>query len=69
MAWHYYLENKIHFPFSAKSIAAHPHLVIVHGRGRNLAVPFSQLMPADPDPSTQEAVGNWRYWVAPRYLL
>lgn len=24
MGWYYYLENKIHFPFSATCIAAHP---------------------------------------------
>jgi hypothetical protein len=24
MGWYYYLESKIHFPFSAKCIAAHP---------------------------------------------
>jgi hypothetical protein len=93
MGWYYYLENKIHFPFSATCIAAHPlsplrkgetvlvrrlapeqacthdMLVRVAWQGRNLAIPLSQLMPAHPDPSTQEAVGDWHYWVARGYLL
>ena len=93
LSWYYYLESKIHFPFSARCIAANPvsplrkgetvlvrrlapeqacahdMLVRVAGQGRNLAIPLSQLMPADPDPSTQEAIGDWHYWVARGYLL
>ena len=93
MGWYYYLESKIHFPFSAKCIAAHPlsplrkgetisarrlapeqlcaHDMLVRAawQGRNLAIPLSQLMPVDPDPSTQQAIGDWHYWVARGHLL
>jgi hypothetical protein len=48
---------------------AHDMLVRVAWQGRNLAIPLSQLMPVDPDPSTQEAIGDWHYWVARGYLL
>ena len=48
---------------------AHDMLVSVAWQGRNLAIPLSQLMPVDPDPSTQEAIGDWHYWVARGYLL
>jgi hypothetical protein len=93
MGWYYYLESKIHFPFSAKCIAAHPFsplrkgetvsarrlapehlcahdmLVRVAWQGRNFAIPLSQLLPVATDPSTQEAIADWHYWVARGYLL
>jgi len=39
------------------------------GRGRNLAVPLSQLAAIDADESTAEAIGEWHYWVAQGYRL
>jgi hypothetical protein len=42
-------------------------LVLIHWRGRNVAVPLSQLIPLDPDESTAEAIGDWHYWVAQGY--
>jgi hypothetical protein len=43
--------------------------VTVPGRGRNLAVPLSQLIAIDPDEETAEAIGDWHYWVAQGYLF
>jgi hypothetical protein len=44
-------------------------LVLVRWHGRKLALPLSQLTPVDPDDSTEEAVGDWHYWVAYGYQL
>lgn len=44
-------------------------LVTTRWQGRKLAVPLSQLTPIDPDDSTDEAVGDWHYWVAYGYQL
>ena len=38
--------------------------VLIRWRGRTMAVPLSQLVAVDPDPSTAEAIGDWHYWVA-----
>ena len=37
--------------------------------GRKGAVPLSQLTALDPDESTDEAIGDWHYWVAQGYCL
>ena len=42
-------------------------LVLVRRQGRKLAVPLAQLKPVDPDESTDEAAGDWHYWVAQGY--
>jgi Calcium binding len=47
----------------------HDMLVKIHWQGRKIAVPLSHLDAIDPDSSTQEAVGDWHYWVARGYLL
>jgi len=39
-------------------------LVLIRWKGRNVAVPLSQLIPLDTDESTTEAIGDWHYWVA-----
>jgi hypothetical protein len=44
-------------------------LVLVRWQGRKLAVPLFQLTPIHPDESTDEAVGDWQYWVAYGYQL
>ncbi len=93
MAWYYYLEDKIRFPFQAKCIVcqlvsplrkgetaevkrlapedtcASDILVLIRWRDRNMAVPLSQLTAIDPDESTDEAIGDWHYWVSQGYLF
>lgn len=44
-------------------------LVMVRWQGRKLAVPLAQLTPIDPDESTEEAIGDWHYWIAQGYLF
>jgi hypothetical protein len=44
-------------------------LVLIRWQGRNMAVPLSQLAAIDPDESTEEAIGDWHYWVAQGYLF
>jgi len=44
-------------------------LVQILWRRRKMAVPLSQLVAIDPDPSTAEAIGDWHYWVARGYLF
>jgi hypothetical protein len=46
---------------------AHDMLVDVQWQGRSLAVPLSQLEGIDVDEATQEAIGDWHYWVARGY--
>jgi hypothetical protein len=45
----------------------HEMFVIIRFAGRNLGVPLVQLDPVKPDPSTRQAVEDWRYWKAMRY--
>jgi Calcium binding len=45
----------------------HDMLVDVQWQGRRLAVPLSQLEGKDVDEATQEAIGDWYYWVARGY--
>lgn len=47
----------------------HDMLVQIRWQGRKMAVPLSQLDAIDPDESTQEAVGDWHYWVLQGYCL
>ena len=44
-------------------------LVQIKWQGRKMAVPLSQLAPIDPDESTEEAIGDWHYWVSQGYLF
>ena len=37
--------------------------------GRRIAVPLAQLQPLSKDEETQEAVGDWLYWVDRGYEL
>ena len=45
----------------------HDMLVDVQWQGRRLAVPLSQLEGIAVDEATQEAIGDWHYWVARGY--
>jgi Calcium binding len=44
-------------------------LVLVRWQGRKLAVPLSQLTAVAPAEETEEAIGDWQYWVAYGYQL
>jgi hypothetical protein len=44
-------------------------LVLIRWQGRNMAVPLSQLAALNPDESTNEAIGDWHYWVSQGYLF
>ena len=45
----------------------HDMLVDVQWQGRRLAVPLSQLEGVAVDDATEEAIGDWHYWVARGY--
>ncbi len=47
----------------------HDMLVQIRWQGRKMAVPLSQLKAINPDESTQEAIGDWLYWIAQGYCL
>jgi len=47
----------------------HDMFVQIRWQGRKMAVPLSQLAAIDPDESTEEAIGDWHYWVARGYIL
>ena len=47
----------------------HDMLVQIRWQGRKMVVPLSQLSAIDPDDSTDEAIGDWHYWVLQGYLL
>jgi calcium binding protein len=44
-------------------------LVLIRWQGRNMAVPLSQLEALGPDESTNEAIGDWHYWISQGYLF
>ena len=44
-------------------------LVLIRWHNRNVAVPLSQLSPIGENQSTDEAIGDWHYWVAQGYLF
>jgi hypothetical protein len=46
----------------------HGMFVLVRWQGRKMAVPLLQLAAIDPDESTEEAIGDWHYWVARGYI-
>ena len=47
----------------------HDMLVQIRWQGRKMAVPLSQLEAIGADESTQEAMGDWHYWVAQGCIL
>jgi len=47
----------------------HDMLVQIRWQGRKMGVPLSQLEAIGADESTQDAVGDWHYWVAQGYCL
>ena len=44
-------------------------LVLIRWQDRTMAVPLSQLVAINPNPSTAEAIGDWHYWVAQGYCF
>jgi calcium binding protein len=50
-------------------VCAQDMLVLVRWRCWKMAVPLSQLTAVDPDKSTDDAIGDWYYWVAQGYCL
>lgn len=57
------------FGMAPEDACAHDMLVLVRWQDRNMAVPLSQLIAIDPDESTDEAIGDWHYWVDQGYCL
>jgi hypothetical protein len=47
----------------------HDMLAQIRWHGRKTAIPLSQLKPIFPDSSTEEAIGDWHYWLAQGYRL
>lgn len=47
----------------------HDMFVQVQWQGRKMALPLSQLAAINPDESTEEAIGDWHYWIAQGYIL
>jgi Calcium binding len=47
----------------------HDMLVQIRWQGRKMAVPLSQLEAIDANESTDEAIGDWHYWVAQGCIL
>jgi Calcium binding len=47
----------------------HDMLVDVQRQGRRLAVPLSQLEGEAVDDATQEAIGDWHFWIAGGYAF
>jgi hypothetical protein len=47
----------------------HDMLVQIRWQGRKMAVSLSQLEAINSDESTQEALGDWHYWLAQGYCL
>ena len=43
--------------------------VLIRWKGRNVAIPLSQLTPLEAEQSTVEAIADWHYWVAQGYCF
>jgi hypothetical protein len=94
MGWYYYLDDALHFPFTAKCIAQrsisplevgdevevvgmapeaeceHEMFVTIRWeRPRGLAVPLAQVEGIAVDTQTQQAIGDWHYWIKRGYEL
>jgi len=49
---------------ASEDACEHDMLVQIRWQGRKVAVPLCQLTAIAPDESTDEAIGDWHYWVA-----
>ena len=54
---------------ASEDICTSDMLVLIRWQGRNMAVPLSQLAALNPDESTNEAIGDWHYWISQGYLF
>ena len=54
---------------ASEDACEHDMLVQIRWQGRKMAVPLSQLEAISAGESTDEAVGDWHYWVARGYCL
>jgi hypothetical protein len=54
---------------AVEDVCEHDMLVQIRWQGRKMAIPLSQLKAVDPDSSTDEAIGDWHYWLAQGYCL
>lgn len=57
-------ENTEVLRMATEDACEHDMLVQIRWLGRKMAVPLSQLEAVDADESTDEAIGDWHYWVA-----
>ncbi len=57
------------FRMGMEDLCEHDMLVQIRWRGRKMAVPLSQLAGIDSDESTNEAIGDWHYWVGQGCIL
>lgn len=93
MGWYYYLDDKLHFPFTARCIVEREisplnvdetvtatgmisaddcpggMFVEIEWQGRRMGAPLAQLEAVDADEETEEAIGDWHYWVGRGYQL
>src|SRR5215471_1405849 len=54
---------------ATENACEHDMLVQIRWQGRKMAVPLSQLEAIDANESTDEAIGDWHYWVAQGCIL
>lgn len=54
---------------ATEDACGHDMLVQIRWQGRKMAVPLSQLEVIGADESTDEAIGDWYYWVGRGYCL
>jgi hypothetical protein len=54
---------------AAEAACEHDMLVQIRWMGRKMAVPLSQLEAIGADELSQEAIGDWHYWVAQGCIL
>ena len=47
---------------SAENYCEHDMYVDVSWKGRDLAIPLSQIKPLDADDNTVESIADWHYW-------
>ncbi|MEB3294993.1 MAG: calcium-binding protein [Synechococcales bacterium] len=45
----------------------HEMQVLIHYQKRDLVIPLAQIEGIDVDEDTEEAIGDWHYWVAQGY--
>jgi hypothetical protein len=54
---------------AVEDLCEHDMLVQIRWQGRKISIPLSQLKAVDPDSSTDQAIGDWHYWLAQGYCL